>query len=844
MDASNAPRQIIRSGMIRLSLWFCAYVVLGVALLGANPFRGETTGPFDLLAAHPGWKADEAPVSVRNRERSDILDALVPEWTEARRQIREGIVPLWNPLRAGGDAGLLDPTNAQLTVPFAVYAASPDPALGFYLAILSSLVIAGLGMHLLVARHCGPLAALFAGISYMACGFITAWLFWPHAQTAILVPWLLLAVGSFASTGSLRSFAGIALATAMLFLGGFPFVVAIGFGAALVHASIMATRLDGRSMLLRPAATAAAMALGLVLVAIPLLTMLSDFAVLDLGYRRGGSAMTLELHRQLLWMPWAGQEPHVESNMYVGRLALVFALFGLASLFGRSRSVLAWTGMACFFSGAILVFGILPRDIGRHLPVLSSNPWGRAILLMDIGLILLAAVGVDQLVKKIRWGYVALVVGIALCVLQGIDLRTQFRQFNGPTPAKYFYPVSHGLAVLQDTIRPFQYAGQDSSYFLQSGTLGTLGIGEWYAHALRTPQLHNLLDAMAEQPFSSHSATAITISDFHWSDDLTDAVGLCYAVYPSKTGLRELIATSRKSRKNVALPPINNIELVQPIRVAKVTRLTSVAIKLATYRAMDVDGQVTVMVRTASDGVEIARSTLAAAEVLDNRMAFFPFPAMPMLSPGVHDLVITYVPGPNKRNLTAWLLADVPGKVLRAGKLIPGSLQYAILGPLDPSLEAIAEGDGVTVAKNTGCVDGAYWTADLTAPLSSRQGGAARLQQYVPHHFRIRSQAKSPGYVIVPMQYQEGWQVRVDGRAARMRLVKGVLPAVAVPAGSAEVTFAYRPPHWQLGLAISGTAILTLVGLWGVGTRRRKRQAKTIEHASAHPTRPSTTSEL
>src|SRR5688500_8314976 len=191
----NHSRRVpwLRIGAMRLLLWACAYLAIAAALLGANPFRGETVGPFDLLAAHAGWRVADAPVTVRHMERSDILDALVPEWMEARRQIRSGDVPLWNPLRAGGGAALLDPTNALLTPGFAAFAAAPDPPTGFYLSTLLTLVIAGLGMHLLVARECGPWAALFAGISYMACGFLAAWLYWPHTHTAIWIPWLLLA---------------------------------------------------------------------------------------------------------------------------------------------------------------------------------------------------------------------------------------------------------------------------------------------------------------------------------------------------------------------------------------------------------------------------------------------------------------------------------------------------------------------------------------------------------------------------------------------------------------------------------------------------------------------------
>jgi hypothetical protein len=170
---------------------------------------------------------------------------------------------------------------------------------------------------------------------------------------------------------------------------------------------------------------------------------------------------------------------------------------------------------------------------------------------------------------------------------------------------------------------------------------------------------------------------------------------------------------------------------------------------------------------------------------------------------------------------------DVAGQVRRGETDIPGSLQYMIFGPSDGSFIAVAEDGDFAVARNADCVEGAYWTADYKNPLPTRRQGKARLKQYRPHHFQVESKAAMPGYLIVPMQYQRGWQVEVNGRPERFRLVRGVMPAVAVPAGTAVVTFTYQPPYWRLGLAITGAALLAFFGLWLV--RRRSSQAKNTQ---------------
>jgi len=818
---SNPENRDTRMGLMRLLLWACVYTAIAMALIGANPFRGETTGPFDLLASHPGWSAGDEAVPVRHRERSDILDALVPEWMESRRQIRSGIFPFWNPLPAGGHAALLSPVNAELSPGFALFVASPDPALGFYLAVLSSLVIAALGMHLLVARHYSPWAALFAGISYMASGFITAYLFWPQTYTAIWIPWLLLAVGIFAGSGSMRALAGIAVTTALMFLGGFPFIVAVGLGAALVHALVVSAMHGREVMIRRTSGVVAGVCLGLSLVAIPLLTLASVIDNTDIAWREGGhSALRWSLHWKHMLLPWAGRNPVVASSMYVGMTAWLFALIGLASLFRRRKDALAWSGAAFLFVGVVLTFGLLPEKIGAHLPVLSNNPWQRAVLLMNIGQILLAASVIDWLSKRIRPRPVMIATGSLLCVIQGIDLGQQFRKFNGPTQSKYFYPVSPELALLKRRIHPFQYVAQDSSYFVQSGTLGAIGLGEWFAHSLRSRPMHNLLKALADKPFSSPTSTAIRASAFHWSSDLADTIALCYAVYPSDTGGRPILAQSRRWAQ-APLPAINHLPVTQPVEVAKAGKLSLVSIRLATYRAPDMDGTVTVTLHGPTGGVA-AKSTLPAAAVKDNQMAMFPFPDSPSIAAGPYDLQILYSPGPNNRNMTAWMVKDVPGSVRLGKDEVPGSLDYMVFGPVTDALAVVAGGDVVTVAENPGCADGVYWTSNLDDPLSATSPGRVRLMEYRPHDFVIRAESPVAGFVVVPMQYQPGWQVRVDDRTVDVDLIRGVLPAVPVPAGASEVSFVYRPPRWQLGLVVSGLALLVLAWL-GLGVKMRRR---------------------
>lgn len=805
-----------RRRWLRLAGWALAYLAMAALLLGANPFRGETVGPLDLLASYSGWHEGDALVEVRHGTRSDIVDSLLPTWLESRRQLHEGQLPLWNPLVAGGNAQMLNPANAQLTIGFAMFALSPTPTLGFYLCTLFTLAWGGLGMHLLVARHCDRWAALFAGFSFMACGFIAAWLYWPHTHTAVWIPWLILAVDRYMATGTPRALAGIAVATAMMFLGGFPFVIAIGLGAALVHGVAMLPRQGDSHRPWRILGVPAGLVLGLSLVAVPLLVLATQIQSLDLGSRDFGSVLTLREHGRLLVFPWGRNHLDVETGMYAGTLALLMSGAGLASLALRGRNPLAVTGAICLVVAVMLVFGLLPREIGGRLPVLSSSLWTRSILLLNLAIILLAAVGLHRLRGRMPWPGLALAVGIAACTVQAWDVGERFRKYNGPVPGALFYPVSPEIDAIRRVAKPFEYVAQDSSLYLISGTLGAVGLGEWYAHALRSPALQAALAAMAENPLTSPTSTAIPASSFRLDGDLADIMGLCYALFPSGSDGRVEIAASPPG-PSVALPPINGVEIVQPFVVQEPGAIVEVVqIRLATYQARDLDGDIEAVLR--SNGVVIGRTLKPGEEIVDNALASFDFDAV-ALPPGSHEFVMTYRPGPRGRRLTAWRVEQNPGHLFVGGKELPGSLTYRVRGPADGSTEVLAEGPNVMALRNTGCLGGPYWTSDLGAILDNLEGGSAQLLDYRPSHFLVGVDSTRAGHLVIPMQYQPGWQATVDGEPMKLQLVDGVMPSVALPAGRFEVELRYRPPLLWPGLA---TTVLAF-GLLGLLLFRRRR---------------------
>ena len=77
-----------------------------------------------------------------------------------------------------------------------------------------------------------------------------------------------------------------------------------------------------------------------------------------------------------------------------------------------------------------------------------------------------------------------------------------------------------------------------------------------------------------------------------------------------------------------------------------------------------------------------------------------------------------------------------------------------------------------------------------------------------PGRLSVRASTADAAVLVFSEAYFPGWQVRVDGRAAKLLRADEALLAVALPAGTHTVEFFYLPP---LLIASAALSILALV---------------------------------
>ncbi|HEX9116479.1 MAG TPA: hypothetical protein VGA61_10455, partial [Anaerolineae bacterium] len=121
-------------------------------------------------------------------------------------------------------------------------------------------------------------------------------------------------------------------------------------------------------------------------------------------------------------------------------------------------------------------------------------------------------------------------------------------------------------------------------------------------------------------------------------------------------------------------------------------------------------------------------------------------------------------------------------------------------------------------------------SAQDTAAGVSRENAAANGDTIETFRFDaenivLRTIASRPALLVLADAGYPGWEARVDGRVVPILPADLLFRAVAVPAGSHEITFAYQPASWRQGRRLSLIALALLATTLAATFVRKPRQA-------------------
>ncbi len=470
-------------------------LVAGLALLAVlcllwrdSIFGGKVLSQADALNQFQPWSG-VAPKGFQpsNELLLDQATGFLP-WLEFQAaELRRGSLPLWNPYCYSGEpfaslyqTSLFSPLNW-------IYYAFPSWHTHVWTACVK-LWLAGFLTYLFLRRlgtRAG--AAALGGLAFMLCGFMVAWLGFHHTSCALFLPGVLWAVERMAARPRAREGALFGALVGLQFLAGhiqtslLLGLATLGYAALRLALPFASARLSRRGVLWLLAGGL----LGLVVSAPQMLPFLEFLPRTQAGKVFGAQQVVasegVRAAAIMLLDPFHYGAPHTHDyrgphgpNLnfseliggYVGRAVLLLASLQIAWL-GWTRNRRAVT--ACFLGLAVLgllggyqiepIYGWL-----QATPILAQTKLMRLSLFLAFGLAVLAALGLDALLRRCSRPRLALALAVGAFGLVAAEQTWFARGYNPEVDPASLVPRTAVTDFLRQQSGPYRVLGVHNTY--------------------------------------------------------------------------------------------------------------------------------------------------------------------------------------------------------------------------------------------------------------------------------------------------------------------------------------------------------------------------------------------
>ncbi len=718
----------------------------------------------------------------------DFTDHFLPFSQFQQAAIRQGQLPVWNPATYSGHPFLADPQAAVfyplsnllllLTLPW------PDSAARLYFLQIEAILqiaLAGFFIYLLVQRLTqNRWAGWLAGCSFAFSGYLTGY---PPLQLAILrtaiwLPLLLwLLDHAWAAPRRWGPWLAAGLVAAFTIFAGHPQTL-LHTGYAVAAFCLFRLLSDGRQAILQRLAglcLVAALAIGLGAVQLlPSLefTGLSVRANVDYEFVSGG------LPLQDFWQILLPGVLTQFSPLYIGVIGLGLALLALLALVGPIYTP-SERRHIYFFAGLTILALLIAT--GDHLSLYQllyrfAPGWNlfrgqeRAAFLVAFGLSILAGYGaaiLPRLAAPARQRLALLISVIIALGVYGYGIFWQLMERSAIGQGRYLLiafmtVLAAGLLIVTMRIpgwsrrRQWWIAVAILLNLWWANSFTNLAVGGPSERTALDPAITELAAAVQAQPTSNLGLPSRVYNEFRVHED-----------YAMRVGLEDLWGSS-------------------PLRVARYAQL---------FDNFPLDRAWTMM------GVEYLLTWRRELFETSELLAEFP-----------QETDTTYLHRLTEPNPRAWVVgalrtvSDEEAVTLLADHAVP--LQEVVLIPAELATS----------------------TAQTSQPIST----TITLARLAPNQLRVQVTSAEAGLLVISENWLPGWQVQApictrDGTGPcdlatpvlglpplQVQRVNLTLLGVPIPAGEVSFELHYWPRTVQLGLWISASTALLMVGL-GLG---------------------------
>jgi Bacterial membrane protein YfhO len=163
-----------------------------------------------------------------------------------------------------------------------------------------------------------------------------------------------------------------------------------------------------------------------------------------------------------------------------------------------------------------------------------------------------------------------------------------------------------------------------------------------------------------------------------------------------------------------------------------------------------------------------------------------------------------------------WVAESVPSQDVPVEfGAVPGSERVRIV----PEATPVESGDAALDAMTASGFDpGSEVIVEPSAgqplPASGGSGNATLMSTVDPNRVVVQAETNGPAWLVLSDTWYPGWQARLDGEQVPIWRGDYLFRAVPVPAGTHVVEFAYRPMSFLTGVLLAGAAIVLLA--WAI----------------------------
>ncbi|HHM24255.1 MAG TPA: hypothetical protein ENJ23_04360 [Bacteroidetes bacterium] len=117
---------------------------------------------------------------------------------------------------------------------------------------------------------------------------------------------------------------------------------------------------------------------------------------------------------------------------------------------------------------------------------------------------------------------------------------------------------------------------------------------------------------------------------------------------------------------------------------------------------------------------------------------------------------------------------------------------------------------------------------ELPVPVQGSPENRVKVSHWDIHHIRLQVHAAAPAFLVLSeVYYPAGWEAKIDGRPAKIYQTNHILRGMVVPPGDHEISLAFRPASFRIGLIITAITFLGSLLLFGLAySRERKSKAE------------------